>query len=126
MKRLLVIAILVPVIACESDEAKLERLKVAQATACLPVARADSEERSYAALVGRTEAIERGEAVYGPGSLAQARADADEAKRWLSKMEAATIESTANPMKYAEKKQAKEKQRIVCELATRDYNRFMR
>ena len=115
------LAALLALIACESDETKLERLKVAQAQACLPVIRADSEERSYAALLRRIKAIENGTAVYGPGSLAQARADAEEAHRRVLKLDAATNESTSNPVKYAEKKQDEENQRIRCELATRKY-----
>jgi hypothetical protein len=138
MTRLPLIVALVGIIGCESDETKLNRLKLAQEEACLPVHLRDSAEAEDKAAVPR--------AVAGASSLAQSAADlqaAGEPQAAANMQAAADLqkivalegirarlanarEITDNPQRYHEKREAERKEQTACELATRDLNRFMR
>jgi hypothetical protein len=128
--RLISLFLLVSVLgltACESDEKKLERLRLAEATSCLPVLRADSAEHAHDAATARLDELSQGSSPYGGGSasIALMQADIDESKKSIDELSAKIKQVQTHPKEYAAQQKAAASQRTKCDLAKRDVSRFM-
>lgn len=99
--------------ACEGNAGKLERLKVAEASACLPVLRADSAEAANALVVAKVRS--------GSTTLEEADSNIAAAKRHLAELK----NQMDHPAETATKARDLAAQRTACDLAHRDVNLFI-